>query len=59
MGDRDTEVAAASRVIRSMVLAGYSSESVFRAVEANDLSLLRHTARHSVQLQDPEDEQDG
>ena len=59
MTDRDVETARAARVVRSLVLAGYSRESVLGAVEANDLSLLRHSAPYRVQLQNPEDEQNG
>ncbi|MFE0699126.1 phage portal protein [Streptomyces sp. NPDC058872] len=42
-----------SRTIRALVDAGYTPESVQRAVQAEDWSLLEHTGLFSVQLQRP------
>ncbi|MEU2181239.1 phage portal protein [Streptomyces thermolilacinus] len=42
-----------SRTIRALVDAGYTPESVQRAVDAEDWSLLAHTGLFSVQLQKP------
>jgi phage portal protein BeeE len=42
-----------SRTIRALVDAGYTPESVQRAVRASDWSLLVHTGLFSVQLQKP------
>jgi phage portal protein BeeE len=39
--------------VKSLVDAGFESESVVAAVDANDLSLLKHTGLFSVQLQPP------
>lgn len=42
-----------SRTIRALVDAGYTPESVQRAVQGEDWSLLEHTGLFSVQLQAP------
>ncbi|MFG2763144.1 phage portal protein [Streptomyces rubiginosohelvolus] len=42
-----------SRTIRALVDAGYTPESVQRAVQAEDWALLVHTGMFSVQLQKP------
>ncbi|MEU2075427.1 phage portal protein [Streptomyces sp. NPDC013489] len=42
-----------SRTIRALVDAGYTPESVQRAVESEDWKLLQHTGLFSVQLQAP------
>jgi phage portal protein BeeE len=42
-----------SRTIRALVDAGYTPDSVQRAVDAEDWSLLTHTGLFSVQLQKP------
>ncbi|MHC3392085.1 phage portal protein [Streptomyces lavendulocolor] len=42
-----------SRTIRALVDAGYTPESVQRAVRSEDWSLLQHTGLFSVQLQAP------
>lgn len=42
-----------SRTIRQLVDAGYTPESVQRAVQAEDWGLLEHTGLYSVQLQKP------
>lgn len=42
-----------SRSIRTLVDAGYTPDSVQRAVDAEDWSLLVHTGLYSVQLQPP------
>lgn len=39
--------------INSYITAGYEPESVVKAVEANDLRLLKHSGLYSVQLQKP------
>jgi phage portal protein BeeE len=39
--------------VKSLVDAGFESTSVVAAVDANDLSLLKHTGLFSVQLQPP------
>jgi hypothetical protein len=39
--------------IRQLVDAGYDTQSVVRAVEAEDMSMLQHTGLYSVQLQPP------
>jgi phage portal protein BeeE len=39
--------------INSYITAGYEPESVVKAVESNDLRLLRHSGMYSVQLQKP------
>jgi hypothetical protein len=46
-----------SRTIRALVDAGYTPQSVQRAVDAEDWSLLEHTGLFSVQLQKPGDAQ--
>lgn len=43
--------------INSYITAGYEPDSVVKAVEANDLRLLRHSGMYSVQLQRPGTEQ--
>jgi hypothetical protein len=43
--------------IRQLVDAGYETASVVTAVEAEDMSLLKHTGLFSVQLQPPRPEQ--
>jgi phage portal protein BeeE len=40
-------------MISTLVAAGYEPESVVRAVEAEDMTLLTHTGLYSVQLQPP------
>ncbi|HEY9353012.1 MAG TPA: phage portal protein [Nocardioides sp.] len=42
-----------ARTIRALVDAGYTPESVQRAVMAEDWGLLEHTGLYSVQLQEP------
>ena len=42
-----------SRTIRQLVDAGYEPDSVVKAVEAEDFTLLRHSGLYSVQLQEP------
>jgi phage portal protein BeeE len=39
--------------INSYITAGYEPDSVVKAVEANDLRLLKHSGMYSVQLQKP------
>ncbi len=39
--------------IRQLVDAGYEPESVVKAVEAEDMGLLKHSGLYSVQLQPP------
>jgi hypothetical protein len=45
--------------INALVIAGYETTSVVRAVEAEDMSLLQHTGLFSVQLQPPTSVQQG
>jgi hypothetical protein len=45
--------------INALVIAGYETTSVVRAVEAEDMSLLQHTGLFSVQLQPPTSIQQG
>ncbi|MFD6684207.1 hypothetical protein ACFWDD_32420, partial [Micromonospora parva] len=42
-----------SRTIRQLVDAGYEPDSVVQAIEAEDMTLLRHSGLYSVQLQKP------
>lgn len=52
------EIAAkTAATINSYITAGYEPDSVVKAVEANDLRLLRHSGMYSVQLQKPGAEQ--
>lgn len=52
------EIAAATAAtINSYITAGYEPDSVVKAVEANDLRLLKHSGLYSVQLQKPGTEQ--
>ncbi|MFG3439923.1 phage portal protein [Nonomuraea sp. NPDC047897] len=44
---------AKAAAIRQLVDAGYEPESVVAAVEAEDMTLLKHTGLYSVQLQPP------
>jgi hypothetical protein len=39
--------------IKQLVEAGYEPDSVIRAIDAGDLTLLKHTGLYSVQLQEP------
>jgi hypothetical protein len=45
--------AATAATINSYITAGYEPDSVVKAVEANDLRLLKHSGLYSVQLQKP------
>jgi hypothetical protein len=52
------EVASAkAATINSYITAGYEPDSVVKAVEANDLRLLKHSGLYSVQLQKPGENQ--
>jgi hypothetical protein len=52
------EIASATAAtINSYITAGYEPDSVVKAVEANDLRLLKHSGMYSVQLQKPGAEQ--
>jgi hypothetical protein len=42
-----------AETINTLITAGYEPGSVIKAVDANDLRLLNHTGRVSVQLQKP------
>ncbi|MGH3097902.1 MAG: phage portal protein [Streptosporangiales bacterium] len=42
-----------AQTVRTLIDAGYEPETVTAAVEAEDMSLLRHTGLFSVQLQPP------
>jgi len=50
-GDAATIQQSKAQTIRTLVEAGYKPESVIRAVEADDFSLLVHSGYVSVQLQ--------
>lgn len=53
--EKDAAEIAAQKAatISSYITAGYEPESVIKAVEANDLRLLKHSGLYSVQLQKP------
>lgn len=42
-----------AETIGSLIISGYEPDSVVKAVSADDLRLLKHTGRLSVQLHDP------
>lgn len=49
--------ATTAATINSYITAGYEPSSVVKAVEANDLRLLKHSGLYSVQLQRPGQDQ--
>ncbi|MCV7208401.1 phage portal protein [Mycolicibacterium canariasense] len=53
--EKDAAAIAAIKAstINSYITAGYEPDSVVLAVESNDLRLLKHSGRYSVQLQPP------
>lgn len=42
-----------AQTIRTLIDAGYEPDTVVAAVQASDMSLLKHTGLYSVQLQEP------
>jgi hypothetical protein len=57
--EKDAADIAATKAatINSYITAGYEPDSVVKAVEANDLRLLKHSGLYSVQLQRPGSDQ--
>lgn len=51
--DRSNIQFTKAQTIRQLIDAGYEPASVVQAVEAEDMSLLKHTGLFSVQLQEP------